>query len=370
MSRRPQVCVVQVPPFDPGRMLGGAEVIAVHLVRALTATAAVTVLHGTPNPAPPAPRACSDFPAQILPAFPLDEHVRDRGHIHPRLTEPARRVLAEADVVITLERTLDLNHPPGAPRIALLGGVGYPHTLDVLRHQAWDRLVVPSPFVARQVAEHAPQAPGVTVVQNGLDPALFAPPRDSVPASPDVRLLVASRPGWDKGFRRALGLARALKATGTPTTLVCFAQPDGFGPPDFASQLRSEAAAHGVGLRVLPWRAHAEMPEVYHHADLTLCLGDAAEGFGLVAAESIACCTPVLACPAGFLAEMLPPGHGLHLTSPDANPADLVPLAREALAHGAEDCRSHGRPYITTRYNLTRMANTFTHLVYELAGAG
>jgi glycosyltransferase involved in cell wall biosynthesis len=370
MSRRPRACVVQVPPFDPDRMLGGAEVIAVHLVRALTAIADVTVLHGTPDPAPPHPPGGSGFPAQVLAAFPLDEHVRERGHIRPCLTEPARRVLTEADVLIIVERTLDLDHPFGASRIALLGGVGYPHTLDVLRHRAWDRLVVPSPFVARQVAEHAPQAQGVAVVENGLDPALFAPPCIPVPASPEVRLLVASRPGWDKGFRRALGLARALESAGTPVTLVCFAQPDGFGPPDFASELRSEAAVHGVRLRVLPWRAHTEMPEAYHRADLTLCLGDAPEGFGLTAAESIACCTPVMACPAGFLGEMLPPDHGLYLVSPDADPADLVPAALAALAHGAEHCRSRGRPYIATRYSLTRMATTFAHLVGELAGAG
>lgn len=31
---------------------------------------------------------------------------------------------------------------------------------------------------------------------------------------------------------------------------------------------------------------------VYRQADMTLCLGNAAEGFGLVAAESVACGTP------------------------------------------------------------------------------
>lgn len=352
-------------------MLGGAEVIAVHLVRALSASADVTVLHGTPGPLRP-PSFLPDLPARLLAAFPLDEHVRERGHIHPRLSEPARRFLAEADVVITVERTLDepLDHPSNAVRIACLGGVGYPHTRDVLRHGAWDRLVVPSPFVARQIAEHAPQARGLTVVENGLDLNLFSPPPASLPHSTPARLLVASRPGWDKGFRRALRLTRALEASGTPAMLMCFAQPDGFGSSVFTAQLRGEAAADGVRLVILPWRAHARMPEIYHRADLTICLGDAAEGFGLVAAESIACGTPVLARPSGFLAEMLPPGSGLFLVPPDADSTEVVPLAREALAHGAQRCRRLGRPYIADRYSVERMAATFTHLVHELAGPG
>ncbi|SFD70459.1 glycosyltransferase family 4 protein [Streptomyces aidingensis] len=368
--RRPEdlkVCVLQVPPFDPARMLGGAEVVAVHLVRALASSADVTVLHGFPADARPAGSAAEPgFPARVIAAFPLDEHVREHGHISPRLTGPALRSLQEADVIVTVERTLDL--PADAPRIACLGGVGYPHTLDVLRHRAWDRLVVPSPFVARQVREHAPQAANVSVVANGIDLTHFTPrPAGQARDPVEVRLLVAGRPGWDKGFRQALGLARAMEAGGTPTTLMCFAQPDGFGAAGFTAQLRREAEAHAVRLRIMPWQPHHRMPAVYHRADLTLCLGDAAEGFGLVAAESVACGTPVAATPSGFLADMLPPGHGLYLVPPGADPAELVPTAREAMRHGPDQCRHRGRPYIGSHYGLPRMTTAFRHLVEELA---
>lgn len=361
--RRLRVCVLHVPPFRPDRALGGAEVVAVQLVRALARAAEATVLHGHAGDSPaPATRAFSDLPARALPAFPLDDHVRERGHISPAFTGAARQVLATADVLVSVERTLA--QPTGAARIACLGGVGCPHTLDVLRARAWDRLVVPSAFVARQVAERTPNASGVTVVENGLDLSLFAPPpRPRRPAGP-VRLLVAGRPGWDKGFRRALDLARALEAHGTAATLTCFEQADGFGPRDFTHQLRRQAV--GVRMNVLPWQPHPRMPRVYYGADLTLCLGDAAEGFGLVAAESVACGTPVLARPAGFLAEMLPPGHGIHLAPREAGPADLVPLAADALAHGGRRCRDHGRAYLLRRYGLARFERQVRHLVYEV----
>lgn len=368
MSCRISVCVVQVPGFNPDRMLGGAEVMAVQLVRALATLADVTVLHGTSHPPAPESRAFPGLAARVHAAFPIDEHVREQGHISPRFTTSARRRLASANVVVTVERTLTreaLDGAPQAARVACLGGVGYPHTLDVLRHRSWDRLVVPSRFVERQITENVPDARGVTVIENGIDPAVFAPPQARHTRSDRLRLLVASRPGWDKGFRRAIDLARVLETSGTPTTLVCFEQTDGFGPADFTSQLLPEAT--GLDVEVLTWREHAAMPAVYHGADLTLCLGQAAEGFGLVAAESVACGTPVLASPAGFLAEMFPPDHGLHLVAPDACPADLGAAACEALASGPEQCRVRGHSYVASRYGLDRMVSAFRRLVSDAA---
>ncbi len=364
LTSRLRTCVLQVPPFDPSRTLGGAEVITVELVRALASAAEVTVLHGyEPGTAPAVPRRVPGYPAEILPSFPLDDHVRHHGHVRPRLTATASDIIAAADVLVTIERTLNL--PCTARRLTMLGGVGYPHTHDVLASGAWDRLVVPSPFTARQVARHAPGAAGIVVLPNGIDVTRFCPAAIPPTRGSRVRLLLACRPSWDKGFRRAFALARQMEGKGIPVQVTCFAQPDGLGENGFTDAVQAEAA--GLRLEVRPWASHSQMPGIYQAADLTLCLGDADEGFGLSAAESVAAGTPVLATPVGFLCEMLPPDHGIFLVSREAEGPELLGLARQALAVGHQQCLAAGRPYVAAHYGIQRMCDEMARIAAEVS---
>jgi len=364
MTPRPRICVLQVPPFDPARALGGAEVMAVELVRALTAVGQVTVLHGVAEDADRGPRRFTGLAAEVHGAFPLDDYVREHGHIRPRLDARGAGNVEQADIIVTVERSLDL--PSRAARVVTLGGVGYPHTVEVLAHRAWDTLVVPSQFVADQVRARAPHARGVTVVANGVDTDLFRP-SDKARASTDhLRLLVASRPTWDKGLLRVFDLARDLQGLGLRPRVVCFTQPGGYGPNDFFR--KATRAGAGLDLEILPWRTRDLMADAYRSAHLTLCLGDAEEGFGLVAAESVATGTPVLATPAGFLRDMLPPEHGLVLVEPDASAPDLVTAARCATRLGPDACRTLGRPYVARHYGLSRMRAELARVVQLAAG--
>lgn len=364
MTVRPRICVLQVPPFDASRALGGAEVMATEVVRALAPVGQVTVLHGVAEDADRGPRRFTGLDAEVYGAFPSDEHVREHGHIRPRLDAWAAGQVGEADVIVTIERSLDL--PSRAARVVTLGGVGYPHTLDVLAHTSWHTLVVPSQFVADQVRARAPHARGVTVVANGVDTDLFRPSDKKRVPTDHLRLLVASRPSWDKGLLRVFGLARDLQKLGLWPRVVCFDQPGGYGPNDFLPKARQAGA--GLDLEILPWRTRDQMPDTYRSADLTLCLGDAEEGFGLVAAESVATGTPVLATPAGFLRGMLPAEHGLFLVKPDASAADLVTAVQCATRLGADACRTLGRPYVARHYGLSRMRAELVRVVQLAAG--
>lgn len=362
LTAPPRICVLQVPPFDPTYALGGAEVMAVELVRTLATRAKVAVLHGVAHGESFGVWQFPGIAAEIHGAFPLDEHVREHGHIRPCLSSTANQLLDRADVLVTIERSLD--RPSAAKRIVTLGGVGYPHTLDVLAHGAWDKLVVPSQFVAGQVAVRAPQASGVEVLANGVDTALLSPSASSPAPADRVRLLLASRPTSDKGLHRVLGLARSMQEQGTVTEVVCFSQSAGFGPDDFMADAKEAAA--GLNLRVLPWRTRDQMPDAYRSAHLTLCLGDGEEGFGLVAAESVAAGTPVLATPAGFLPDLLPPGYGIYLVDFDSTPAELAAASRRAMKLGPDACRSLGRPYVVEHYGMQRMRNEIARTVQEI----
>lgn len=353
--------MIQVPPFDPYRPLGGAEVVATHQAMALATRYDVTVVCGHPPSRPAAEQRLGSI--RVLHGFPADEMVRERGHVQPRFNSAAREAIASAELVVTVERSLDEGPDRMcARRIVTLGGVGYPHTFDVLRHQTWDRLVVPSNVVARQVAARVPDARDIVAVPNGVDTRLFRPrhhrERDDV-----VRLLLAGRPVADKGMHAAARLVEALNADGIASRLVCTVQPDGL---DCDAGLLRLASQSRRSIDALPWQDRAAMPALFASADLTLCLGTAEEGFGLTAAESVCCGTPVLATPVGLLATLVPADHGITLVDPVGSVRCWVAAARHATLFGRAQCMQRGWPYIRRHFPLSQMTAGFMRVVGSL----
>ncbi|MFI0487104.1 glycosyltransferase family 4 protein [Actinomadura sp. 9N215] len=359
---------MEVLPFDPERPASGAQVITADVVAALAPVADVTVLHGCDLPEQAGTeRVLGPSGVRALAAFPLDGSVWRSGHMTPRLVPEARRALAAADLVIMVERVLDLPSD-GTPRVVCLGGVGFPHSFDVIDSGAWDRLVVPSPTTRRAILRRSPDLRGVMVIENGVDPEMFAPgqpaPRRPSGARPRARLLFPSRPVASKGVLPALDLAAELLRSEVEVTVRWLAGPDALDSAQFARVINARAGA--VPIEPAPWRSRRDMPAVYRAADLTICFSAAPEGFGLAAAESIACGTPVLAWPSGFLAEMFPPGHGLYLVDPGAGAEGWAAPALRALAEGAGECYCLGRPYLRSRYGADRMARGYRELVSDL----
>jgi glycosyltransferase involved in cell wall biosynthesis len=347
------IAVLQVPPFDPTVVLGGAEAVAVDLVHGLASLGAVTVVHGVSRAAGAGagPRQVDSLGVRALAGFPIDDHVWQHGCVAPDFTPEARRLFDDADLIVSVERVLQRD--ARAARIVCLGGLSYPHSVEVVQSGRWDRLAVPSPYVARRAADVAPASTNVVVVENGVDLDVFVPA--GLASGPSRRLLLPARPDWSKGFERAIDLARALGAT-----LRCFEQRTGPPAGSFYRDLRTRA--RGVELQLSPWRARRLMASEYAAADLTLCLGDVPEGFGLTAIESIACGTPVLARSAGFLADILPADHGLYLVAPGAGTLALAVAAERAFVDGPRACRERGRPYIARRYDARRMRAQYVDL--------
>lgn len=365
-SRRPRIVVLQVPRFDLERPAGGAEVVAVQVATCLARRADVTVLHGWPMG-----QAASEREPVLLgpslsaiPAFPIDDLVRGSGVLQPELTRSVRTVLKQADLAVSIERVLAVDI--GAARLACLGGSGYAHAYEVLRSGLWDRLVVPSDSVLRELDPDPSETERIHVVPNGIDTSRFRPwpKRDGREGCRPIRLLVPSRPGWEKGHGRALALAGALQDRGFEVELTCLSQRGFLDADDFLGELAIRAA--GLRLRVLPWREHRRMPELYADADLTLCLSEIPEGFGLAAAESVASGTPIVAADSGFLGRMLPAAHGIRLVEAGASHSMLADVALEALAVGRLECLHSGRPYIAERYDLERMRRAYAKLVDTL----
>ncbi len=150
-----------------------------------------------------------------------------------------------------------------------------------------DRLVVPSEFAARRLADL-----GVALDRGRLHvvpPPVPATPGPS-PAAEGRHVLVAGRLAPEKGVGLAIDACAAARV---PLVVA------GDGP--LAPALAAQAAARGADVRFAGRVAPAELAGLRAGAALALVPSRAAETFGLAAAEAMAAGVPVLASPAGAL---------------------------------------------------------------------
>jgi D-inositol-3-phosphate glycosyltransferase len=154
----------------------------------------------------------------------------------------------------------------------------------------------------------------LVVAEPGVEPAIFAPAgrRDiaraaiGVPSDGPV-LLYVGRIQPLKGT--ALAVASWLALDDPSSHLVVVGGPSGDEGPAELDAARALAATAGASdrLHLVEPRPHIELGTYYRAADLTIVPSES-ETFGLVALESLACATPVVATRVGGLAEIVRDG--------------------------------------------------------------
>jgi glycosyltransferase involved in cell wall biosynthesis len=180
-----------------------------------------------------------------------------------------------------------------------------------------EAVICVSETVRDYVRSHWPEAgPRLVVIPRGVDPAAF--PRQPRPdpaaraavfaelALPDdARLLLMPGRGTRlKGHADAIALLAELRAQGLPAALWLLGT-DEPGREAYLAELRSLAAARGVGawLRVSPPRS--EVVPAYSASDLVLQLSRKPEAFGRTVIEALSVGVPVLGWNHGGVGEQL-----------------------------------------------------------------
>jgi glycogen(starch) synthase len=219
---------------------------------------------------------------------------------------PALRSLKGLPLVIHFQGPwAEESRVEGAGRLSVLGK----RVLERAVYRRADRLICLSPaFADILLRDYGISRDKIRVVPAAVDVARFD--------IPESRSEARQKLGWPAGrpivlcvrrLVRRMGLenlveAAALLRSQIPDALILLA---GRGPMTKSLTDQIEAAGLQDHVKLLGFVPDADLPRAYRAADLTIVPSVSLEGFGLVAAESLAAGTPALVTPVGGLPEVV-----------------------------------------------------------------
>jgi D-inositol-3-phosphate glycosyltransferase len=216
----------------------------------------------------------------------------------------------------------------------------------------------------------------VHVVPLGVQHAFFAPGHRpqarralGVDASSTLMLYVG-RLQMLKGVDLALDTLIELRRRGQPAQLAIVGGPSGPDGRDTLEDLHRRVSDAGVIDRVsfVAPQAHQLLSTWMRAADVTL-VPSRSESFGLVALESSACGTPVVASDVGGLSMLVEPGiNGVLLSRRDA--AAWADAVQWVTGSPHADTFAAGGVRLARRYTWRRAAESLAALVGELSASG
>ena len=226
-----------------------------------------------------------------------------------------------------------------------LDGIGHPTLLDEFRD-------VPLVAISESQRRWSPRANWVATVPHGLD-------LSSAPFRPAVGgyLAFVGRIAPEKGVADAVALARA---TGLPLRMAAkvYDHPE----RDLFAEVVAPAIDDGV-VEFLGEVSPAQRDELYAGALATLMLGAWPEPFGLVAIESMATGTPIIARRAGALPEIVEHGRSGFLI-------DDLQEAVLAVEQASTIDRRQVRQRALGRFSVERMLDDYERVYTTLLGTG
>ena len=235
----------------------------------------------------------------------------------------------------------------------------YPIGMQSFTARHIDRVLTSSEESARTIVRDFGVAPDkLRNVLNGLDTDLFSPD-PSVERDPDELLCVGRASDPNKGIRTLIrGFAKGPKEL--HLTLVDNDHP--------GNEVFKWARENGVGDRIsVTGRVEQdELVRLYRRAGVVV-VPSRYEGFGLPAVEAMACETPVLACRAGALPEVMALcGGGLVVERDDPDAlADGLRRLHEAKAERVEMARS-ARKRVVEHLSWSRVARATAEVYAEV----
>jgi glycosyltransferase involved in cell wall biosynthesis len=228
-----------------------------------------------------------------------------------------------------------------------------------------DRTIVLSRFMRRELLALAPDVePRCLLIPGGLDLERFAPDRPGGPRRQDQSnplLFTARRFVPRTGVRELVEAMPGVRGE-HPGARLAIA---GSGP--LHEEIARLIARLGLedSVRLLGAISEQELIDWYRRAHLVVMPTQQLEGFGLAAAEAMACGTPVLATPVGALPEVVGP-LGNEFVCEGSRPEDIAVAVNRLLRAPSllSEASRRAREHVESAYGWDRVAQR--HLeVYE-----
>lgn len=251
--------------------------------------------------------------------------------------------LANTDLLISLDRRLPVSWPHLCPRVLQLSNLAYPNEVAALDGGRWDQVWVPSSFLAASAARICPRA-SVSVIPPAI--ALRSPSRV---VADQWAVLLPHRFDPLKGWEQSIDLCSQLRMRDQRWTASVLVKPETerTDSQEFGSV---EAILNGRSfVRFRPWQPASSMQNIFESHGVTLFLTELPEGFGLVALESVASGTPVVATRQGNLPALAASIGGIFFVDePGIAPADMIMALSghrltDSIVHGAQEVFSTAR---------------------------
>ena len=260
---------------------------------------------------------------------------------------------------------------PWADEGAVEGHSGVRHAakraVERLVYRRGARAIVLSSAFAKLLAErYRFPAERISVIPGGIDVARFAvaatraQAREKFGLAADRPILVAVRRLVPRmGLENLIAAIGALRPA-VPDILLLIAG-RGILQPELAAQI--EAAGLADHVKLLGFVADDDLPLLYRAADVSVVPSVALEGFGLIAAESLAAGTPCLVTPVGGLPEIVT-GLCADLVLADTTVGTLADGLKATLRGGLklpdeESCRAYAAGNFSWRLIASRTARIY-----------
>ncbi len=242
---------------------------------------------------------------------------------------------------------------------------------------ASDRVIAATPIDRTEILRHYGTLAPISVIPGGVDLDLFHPrsnveARAAIGLDPTQRvLLFVGRIQRLKGLEVLLRAFASLKDLEQPArVLVVGGQPSTVHEAREIARLQHLATRLGIADRVTFSGAvpHERLPLYYAAADVTV-MPSSYESFGLVAVESLACGTPVVATRVGGLTSIVRDGETGFLV-PWRDPALFAERLRLVLDNGElrQRLAAQARPSVE-RYSWQRIADEHLAMYDEVLAA-
>ncbi|HJM53849.1 MAG TPA: glycosyltransferase family 4 protein [Dehalococcoidia bacterium] len=325
-----RVAVVSIAPILPGAVHGGSQRILDGVLRGLAeAGAHVRVVCSW--------RPENDGGFDLAPGVRVEPLLRLSGYFPDPWEVPPHQILQSAESVAPVFEWAESVYlhadtfylrkliPEGRRVVRSFHDFHYETALVSAFGFDADLTIVPSDYLKRCIdatvgAYRGASTEPVVVIPNGIDLEAYRSRPGVTPGGVrerrerDLVFLWPHRPDPRKGIADAVAIA-ARSARALPARNIRLLVPQHVDAAssaetcEFYDDAIRLATAEGVlgSLEFTPWWSGEETPDAYSFADVTLCPGNFIESFGLVAYESLACGTPIVAARVGALRDL--PGH-------------------------------------------------------------